>query len=429
MEQKQEWHHVATIEDLGNLNKKINITYDSEAVEMAFKKATNIIRKGSRIKGFRQGRAPVQLVKNTYMKEIRKSASSLLESEGYLHACFENKLQPLGDPDIKFSQFNVDGTFSCEMVVEVKPTIEPTGYIGLQLTKQNINKEEIRDQLENEQRTEHMKQVPTDKVELGSFVEVDYIVNCEGAQISNGEGQTFIVSEGREPPFGENLVGKVVGERFTENITLPEQIEDGGKSAEVDITIKNIFRKVLPTNEELVESMKAPSYEELMEAFDKRAEYIAKEKENQAIEEEIITKLLELHKFDVPIGWVEDEEKYLSSQLGINLEDENIKKYIKEMAERNVKRTFILEAIYDAEENLKVEKEEFDAWVEREASKRQVSSSTLLGDLKKNNMLDGVFGMIKHRKVLNFIISQANVVDSIVENNKVEIPENPLIEV
>lgn len=428
-------NHVITTEDLGNLKTKIHVVYDSDGVDVAFDKATQIVRENSTIKGFRKGKAPVQLVKNHYEDEIRKTASSLLESEGYLHGCYENKLQVINAPKVENSNFNIDGTFTCDIIVDVKPKIEPNGYVGLQLTRIKVDKDKIRDNIENEQRTEHMKQVSLESAELGSFVKVDYVVNCEGKQISNGEDQTFIVREGQEPPFGENLVGKVVNEKFVENIVLPEEVKDGGKPAEVKITIKEVFNKVLPTNEELVEAMKAPSYEELMKAFDKRAEYVVKEQQAQSIEEEVITKLLELHTFDVPTEWIDDEEKYLYHQFGFQGDiDISIRKHIREMAERNVKRTFMLEAIYDAEPGLKVEKEEFDAFIEKEALSKQVEPSVLLKDLKKNNMLDGVFGLIKHRKVLNFIVSQANIVDE-VENEvsesieDFEIPENPMIEV
>jgi hypothetical protein len=51
-------------------------------------------------------------------------------------------------------------------------------------------------------------------------------------------------------------------------------------------------------------------------------------------------------------------------------------------------------------------------------------------DLQDQKMLDEVFGLVKHRKVLNFIISQARIttendMPKVVEQSY-EMPENPL---
>ena len=121
-----------------------------------------------------------------------------------------------------------------------------------------------------------------------------------------------------------------------------------------------------------------------------------------------------MHQFDVPQDWVEGEEKYFAGQLGVDVNtNEEIKKYVHSMAERNVRRSFILDAIYEAEPNLKVTKEEFDTVIAEEAEKQKISRLVLQADLKKKGMLDNVFALIKHQKIMNFIIGQANIIDDV----------------
>jgi len=429
----EEWHHVVTVEDLGALSRKLHIVYDTTAVGMALDKSCEIISKRVQLKGFRRGKAPKPLVETFCREEIEKSASSLLTQEGFLHACYEQKIQPLGEPKTDNAEFHIDGTFTCDITLEVKPTIEATGYVGLQLTKPKVDRTEILNKLIEEAKSEHMIEVPLEEVKIGSIVVLDFeVITVDEQQVSEGKDHNFMINAGQEPPFGENLVGKKVGESFIESITLPEQIEKfGGEFANVHTTIKSVFERIPPSDEEFVSAMQAPSYDELMEAFSKRAEQEATAKEMQTLEEGVVTKLLELHSFDVPAGWVSDEEKYLTSQLGIRGEiDESISKHIRQMADRNVKRTFVLEAVYDAEPSLKVTKEEFDVWLEQEAAKKQISTLVLKKDLQDQKMLDGVFGLVKHRKILNFIISQAQISvegdEPQVNNESHEIPEDPL---
>ena len=144
---KEEWHHVVTVEDLGGLNRKFHIAYDNEAVHMALDKSIKNINKNTQIKGFRRGKAPRQLIEVYYRKEIEQSASSMLTQEGFLHGCFENKIQPLGKPNVENAIFNIDGTFECDIIVEIRPNIEPKGYIGLQLDKPNVSVDEIKSKI------------------------------------------------------------------------------------------------------------------------------------------------------------------------------------------------------------------------------------------------------------------------------------------
>ena len=432
---KDEWHHVITMEDLGDLKRKLNVVYDTTAVRMALDKSCELIGKRVQIKGFRRGKAPKQLVETYCREEIEKSASSMLTQEGFLHACFEQKIQPLGEPDTNNAEFHIDGTFTCDITLEVNPTIEASGYVGLQLTKPKIDQKETFTRLIDEAKSEHMSETPIEEVKIGCVVALDFVVTGEdGKQISEGKESHFMINKGQEPPFGENLVGKKVGDSFTEEITLPENVEaeDSPKGkASVYTTIKAAFERVSPTDEEFVVSMQAPSFEELMDAFTKRAEYEVVTKEMQHLEEEVVSKLLELHTFDVPVGWVNDEEKYLMSQLKLQGDiDEGIAKLIRDMAERNVRRTFMLEAVYDAEPSLKITEQEIDAWLEKEAEQKQTSPITLKKELRDRNMLDGVLGLIKHRKVLDFIVNQAQVTvegeEPQAEEKSCEIPENPL---
>lgn len=432
-DKKEEWHHVVTMEDLGDLKRKLHVVYDTTAVGMALDKSCELVGKRVQIKGFRRGKAPKPLVENYCREEIEKSASSLLTQEGFLHACFEQKIQPLGEPSMEGAEFHIDGTFSCDIILEVKPTIEVTGYVGIQLTKPKVDREEIRNRLIEEARTEHAVEVPLEEVTVGSIVALDFsVLGKDGEQISKEEDHHFMINKGQEPPFGENLVGKKIGDNFVESITLPEDMEShGGESADVHVTIKAAFERVPPNDEELVKSMQAPSNEKLMEAFSTRSEYEATTREMQALEEGVITKLLELHSFDVPSGWVSDEEKYLTNQLGLRGDiDSSIQQHIHKMAERNVRRTFILEAIYDSEPSLKVTKEEFESWLEKEAAHKQISPLVLKKDLQEQNMLDGVLGLVKHRKVMDFIIKQAQITtegeESQIVSESYEIPEDPL---
>ena len=74
VEKKEEWHHVVTTENLGGLNRKIRIVYDTVGVKMGFDKACEYIGQNVQIKGFRKGKAPKALVQTYCQDKISEVA-------------------------------------------------------------------------------------------------------------------------------------------------------------------------------------------------------------------------------------------------------------------------------------------------------------------------------------------------------------------
>jgi len=431
----EEWHHVVTVDDLGGLQRKLHVVYDSTGVDMAIDKAIKMVGKKVTIKGFRRGKAPKQLVKNYCKKEIETTASSLLAHEGFLHACYEQKIQILGKPDVKDAEFKLDGTFVCDMFVEVKPSITPSGYVGLQLKDPEVDVDQIfNGSLENAKQ-QHATEVEKEEVEDNNDVLVSFVAMCKGEEVAAGQEHRFKIAKGQQPPFGENLFGMKVGESRESEMILPDNFrKHAGELAQVIVSLKSVLAKVPPTNEELVERMKAPSYEELENMIRQHAETEANNRKRQAFEEMIVDKLIELHDFEVPETWVKDEEQYVGRQFNVVAQegeiDEELKKYIRKMADRNVRRTFILEAIYDAEQSVHVQQEEIDEVIKQEAERSGVSTLIVKKELKEKNMMDGVIGMVRHKKVVDFILSQAQIIKEGEEakqsEESTEILENPL---
>ena len=410
LENTQEvWHHVITMEDVDNLKKKIHVVYDSEGVNLAFDKACELVSKKVQIKGFRKGKAPKALVKNVCRKQIEDTASTLLSNEGFLHACFEQKIQPLGKPEVDNAEFSIDGTFSCDIVVDIRPTIIPSGYVGMQLKKPEISVDDLAHGILEATKSQHLTIVEKEVVSDGDHIEVDFEVKCGDEEVSAGSGQHFEIKSGMEPPFGDNLIGMKVGETRESDYTIPENFRvHPGERAVVNVQLKNVHTKVAPSDEELVSKLGLSSMDELNEMVKKQAQAEANNRLNKILEEAAIDKLIELHEFDVPESWVKDEMAYMEKQFNISLEkDEKFREYVRNMAERNVRRTFIIDSIYDAESSLKITTEEVENLIKAEAERTGLSTLTIKDRLKKKHVMDGVLGLIRQKKVMNLILSQA----------------------
>lgn len=406
IEKQEEWHHIVTMQDLGNLQRKIHIVYDNEGVDIAFDKACELVAKRVQVKGYRKGKAPKPLVKNFFQEKIKIAASTLLANEGFLHACFEQKIQPLSEPKVENANFDVDGTFSCDIFVEIKPIIIPTGYVGMQIKKPQIDVKALFDSILKETKLQYSSIIEKEEVEEGSTIEVDFEVKYDNNEIIKKSHQ-FEIYSNMEKPFGGNLLGMKVGETRQEDYIIPYNFKQyAGNQAIIFITLKRVSVRVLPTDEELAKHMQI-SHEDLIKLIQQRVEVEASNRMRQILEEEIIDKLLEIHDFEIPEKWVNEEVQYIIKQFGVKVDStEEFYSYAEKMAERNVRRTFILDAIYDAEPTLQITKEELDKLIKQESERTGLSTITIKDRLKKKNVMDSVFGMIRQRKVMEMILNQ-----------------------
>lgn len=409
---QEKWYHNVVVDDLGGLKRKINITYNIDGVKVAMEKATNMVGKDIQLKGFRKGKAPAKMIEKVYYEDIRKTAISLLAQEGFFHACYEQKLSPLNEPKVENADIKLDGTFGCDIFLEVRPTIVPMGYVGMELKKPEIDEEKLFIQRMIDLKQHHSKKEIRKEVQEKFEVLVDYWILVDKEQISNGVDKTFQIRKGQELPFGENLLGAKMGDMVTAIITLPDNYPKyENKQAEVKIEIKTVTETMEPTDEQLVERMNAPSYEKLVKIVREDIKRTKEQQERAHFEEQIVDNLLAMHEFDVPESWVTDEEKYLIQQFNLSNPDDETKNIIKTMAARNVKRTFMTESIYDLEKSLAITQEEFEEFIKHEADRNNISSLALKEQLKKNNLMDGVLGIIKNGKVMNMILSSAQIIE------------------
>jgi trigger factor len=426
--QEEQWHHVVTVEELEGLKRKVGITFDAVAVKMAFDKASQEVGKRVVINGFRRGKAPRVLIEKFCAKEIETAASSMLAQEGYLHSVYEHKLTALSEPKVENPQFNVDGTFSCEVFVEVRPSITPTGYIGLHLEKPPVDAAQITANIMKGLREKFAKFEEREKVESGMTVVVDYSISIEGQEIMSHQGVPFAVSEQGQLPIGSvAVVGLGVNDVASTHLTLPADFQNhGGKEADATIIVKRILESVSPTDEELVVRNGLKSVDDLTREIQQQTNIEVGRQSRQFLESQVVDMLLSMHKFEVPEEWVNHELQYLVKQLGITGEmDDSTRTAVRGMSEQNVKRSFMLDAIYDSEPTLRIKIEEVEALLDQEAARQTVPKSQLKRMLVKQGMMNSVVELVKGKKIMDFLISNAEIAtkDALLASQNVEIPQ------
>ena len=364
-----------TVSDLSPVKKKIEISVDQERIQSQLDKSVKKYRQKAKVKGFRPGKVPANIVKNLYFDQIRAEVMEDLVQKSYLEALEETKLVPLAFPEIENLSFGDENDYlSYEAIIEVKPQFELEGYLGIELEKEPV---EITDQDREEsletlrQAYAHFATVEDRPAQDGDTLIIDFVGKVDGEEFPGGAASEYTVEIGSGrfiPDLEKQLAGLQLNETRDLEVTFPEDYhhkELAGKPAVFTVTVNEIKEKRLPEiNDDFAAEVSNGQITSLDELKKKLEDGVKARKEDLArrkLVDDLLAKLRDLVDFEIPACLVENEKKsmidgmksrYQSQGIDAAIVDQMVaanQEKIAEEAVQTVKNTLILEHIADRE--------------------------------------------------------------------------------
>jgi len=90
-----------TVEDIGPARKRLVIEVSVDRIAEQIASGYTQMKKDADVPGFRRGRAPQRLLERRFGEAIRDDVKGQLLSESYSQAIEDEKLNVIGEPDIK----------------------------------------------------------------------------------------------------------------------------------------------------------------------------------------------------------------------------------------------------------------------------------------------------------------------------------------
>ncbi len=403
------------LENVSAIQKKFLVTIPAEKVAKLVERKFIDAQKSAKIKGFRPGKVPLNLVKQYYAEDVKQKALQSLISETYSEALKKHPLRIVGEPQIEGVPHGHDGeghdhshihihdgeALSYQATVEVVPDVEPKDYKGLSLEKPSseVTSEDIERIKKNLQERKAEMTPVTRKAEKGDFVEFKFegkIKTDKGYESDanlSGDRSAEIGSGQLLPEFEKNMIGLKAGDSKTFKMNYPTDYTDknlAGKEAEYTLDLREVKEKKLPEfNDEYVKEF---DYKNLADFEAKSKEMIAKNKKEETenlFRNSMIEKLIEKNPFDVPKALVYSQVRALADDYAQELKrygfnDQMVQSAImsqledfKKRAETQVRAGILLDAIAKKE---KVEPK--DADIEAEMKKMATNFGMEVKELK-----------------------------------------------
>jgi trigger factor len=362
----------AVVENISPVKKKIAIEIAPEAVSKEMDKALADVAKKAKIPGFRPGKAPKNIVEKHYGDDVRSEVMHRLISEAYMQALRDNNLNPVEMPTIDdVSPLTKGSSLTFAATVEVRPEIELGTYDGIEVKEGSLDvtDEELNQTIDRlREMYAQLEVVEGRSLENNDTAIIDFEGFREGKPIDGAKASDYMLTLGSDsliPGFEEQLVGMKRDETREIKVTFPTDYTNkdlAGKDAAFTIALKEIKKKVLPElNEEFAKTLgDYKTLDELKESVKKDLEARKRSEQSSAQREEILSKLVEAHAFDVPPGMVSRELQSLARQQAQRMARRgadvskvfDIAKFTEEnkpLAEKRVKGMLLLDVIADKE--------------------------------------------------------------------------------
>ena len=359
------------IDELSPVQRKVRVELPAETVAGEFSRAYKNLSQRVRVKGFRSGKIPRNVLQGMYGDEVKGEVRSHLVEESLGEIVKDRNLQIVSRPEVETAEFNESGPFSFSAVFEVKPDFEVNNYLGMEVEKVTIaiTEAQVEEALQRLQEGHARLELVEGRevVQKGDFVTLDFEGTMDGKPFAGGKGENYMLEVGAGqalPQFEEAVVGLRLGERQTVAVNYPENYpnkEIAGKAVDFSIVAREIKQKVLPVldDEFAKDHGECASLDELKTRIRERLERELGQYQKEELKEKLVSRLIEAHPFAIPPSMVERQTRYLmeryQNQVAAQRDAESpapmeeVRKNLEPRATRQVQATLLVEKIAQLE--------------------------------------------------------------------------------
>ncbi len=430
------------VEDVKPSRKKIHIKVEPERIEKKKEEIVSELRKTVRIKGFRKGKVPKEIILRNYKKDIEDNTKRELMSEAYEFAIQDNKIETVADPVFTDVVFDQEG-LSFTAMVDVKPSFELKEYKGIkieakpiEITEEDINK--VLDQLREAFATLEDKEGDTfEEGDIG-IIDIKTFTKETHYPINDFGGENLPVELGKKQLIEEiedQLKGMKVGETKKIEASFDKDYPLRalkGKDVVFEVKLKSLKQKKLPeVDDEFAQKINKQfkTVEDLKKDIEDRLKENKEREEIDRQKDEILKKLLDEYEFDLPESLVNQETNQMIMEyvkemyyMGADVSSDEFKpqklrEKFEPEARKRVKSTFILLEIAK-KEGIDVSSEEINQVIAQDANARRMNFEDLYKEYQEKGLIPIIQMEILGDKALDLLHKNAQIIEPNKEESK-----------
>jgi trigger factor len=385
-----------------------------------------------RIPGFRSGKAPLNMVeKSVDQKTLLDEFMDHALNQLYGRAVDQEKVRAVSAPKVEVKKFVPFNQLEFEMEVEIIGQITLPDYRNIKLDKKPISvvAKDVDEVVEALQTRGADRKEVTTEVKNGDEVVIDFSgKDDKGVPITGGSGKDYPLILGSKsfiPGFEEHLVGAKAGDKKEFVITFPKDYGVAAlqsKKVAFTVDVKKVQQLDKPKIDDTFASKVGPfkTVAELRVDIKKQLTAERQMQANRDLENELLKKLGEKVKIDIPekmveeqIERIEEEEKRNLMYRGQTWQEHLDAESVTEQQHHDNKKPEALERIkvglalseISEKEDIKVSPEELEIRIQ--LLKGQYKDEAMQGELDKQENRRDILARMYTEKTIAKLVEYA----------------------
>jgi len=426
--------------DLSPTRKEIKIEIEPAMVRAAYDRISDRYAKLANVPGFRRGHAPRSVIRTRFKSEIRGEVLRELVPDTITAAIDKHELATIGEPDVQLDNTEALEKFGEEPIafhvnVEVLPKIDLAEYKGLEAVRRvrPVTETDI-DRVIDGLRETSASLLPVEErgAQLGDILTVNFLGKFIDApdeeDIKVEEVEVTLGGEGVQQEFTENLLGAREDDEKSFIVSYPADFSSkglAGKRVEYLAKVTSVRIKELPEIDDEWASSLSDEFDSVATLRAKIREDLERRAATEAdhrLRSELMRKLAEKHRFEVPQTLVEHQtnhrlETVVRDMVGRGIDPrsnelnwEGAREELKVQAEDDVRGSMLLDRIAE-EEKIGVTDEEIEAEINAIAEASRQPKEQVRAALTKEGGERSIASRLRNRKALDLLVEQARVTE------------------
>lgn len=401
-------------EDSGT--KALAVTVPAERVKRAEDRAIKRLASRARLPGFRKGKIPAPIVRKRFGDAIRQSVLEEVVQESWQQAQESEALTDVLDRHVHNLKVTDDGPIEFDFVIEVKPTLnlERTGGFTLSREVAPVTDDQLKEQIHRLQE-QRASWIPLEgqKPAPGNMVRLE-VVALEGEDAGETKPYSLVLGEGKAvPALEEVIMGLLPGETTEAAIRFGEEQEGGepAQSRRLKVSLLEVKQQQLPEADDDF-AKEVGEFQDLAALEQAIREDLAAAADRDAdsrVREQLINEIAAANGVDAPQSMVMRLLQAYAQSYGVPAEQsENFTTQFRPIAESQVKRELILDAVMRSED-LAATEEEIDQRVAEIAEAREAPVGEVYAALEKSKRLPEIERALTEKKVFDHLLAQSTI--------------------
>ncbi len=309
-----------TVSESKGLKINLNVLVKKQEIDKKIEERTVELQKTVSIKGFRPGKAPIDLLKKQFGQALYGEVVEKILQDNTFQALNDNKIKPAGQPKIEIKSSGEDKDLEYTISVEKSPEIKKIELDKIALTdyKLKIEKKDLDDRINllAEGQKKHVNKKEGETSVKGDLVVFDFEATVNGKAFEGNKGEKVQIILGKElfiKGFDEQLLVCKAGDKVNVKINLPENYpnkELANKTAIFNCKIIEVKKsESVVIDDQFAKNLGAKDLIDLKTLLEKQLSREQSSITETIVRKEILDYLDKNCKFDLPEDMVKNEQE------------------------------------------------------------------------------------------------------------------------